>query len=96
MENNFNDCEKEFLEDLKIIDSYIPAGYALEIDRWWSCDDDLVPGWYVMKYSEIDKCAYPLNEYYFYTEPIITEAEAIEKEIDVEKCLDYYGCYYVG
>lgn len=95
MENNFNDYENKFLEDLKIIDSYIPAGYELEIDRWCG-DDDFIPGWYAMKYSEKDGCAYPLNEYYFYTEPIITEAEAIEKEIDVEKCLDYYGCYYVG
>ena len=42
MENNFNDYENKFLEDLKIIDSYIPAGYELEIDRWCGDDDFIV------------------------------------------------------
>ena len=83
----FNDAEKEFLEDLRTADSYVPSGYELEIDREWNC-------WYAMKYSKEYGCAYPLDEYS--SEPIITEAEALEKEVDVEKCLDYYGCYYVG
>lgn len=94
MINDFNDAEKEFLEDLRTADSYVPSGYELEIDREWSCEDDCVPGWYAMKYSEEYGCASPLDEYS--NEAIITESEALEKEIDVEKCLDYYGCYYVG
>lgn len=94
MVNDFNDAEKEFLEDLRTADSYVPSGYELEINRWWSCYNDTVPGWYAYKYSKEMGGSYPLEEYS--SEPIITEAEALKKEINVEKCLDYYGCYYVG
>lgn len=91
---NFNTKELEFLEDLRIADSYIPDGYELEINRWWSCYNGTVPGWYAYKYSKEMGASYPLEEYS--QEPIITENEALENGVDVEKCLDYYGCYYVG
>lgn len=90
----FNAKEKEFLEDLRIAESYVPDGWELEIDRQWGSEDDAVPGWYAMKYSKEWETALPLEEYSY--EPIITENEAIENNVDVEKCLEEYGCYYVG
>ena len=89
-----NEKEKEFIEDLHTADSYVPDGWELEIDRWWGDEDDSVPGWYAMKYSEERGEALLLEEYSH--EAIITENEAIENNIDVNKCIEAYGCYYVG
>ena len=90
----FNAKEKEFLEDLRTADSYVPYGWELEIDRWWGDEGDSVPGWYAMKYSEENGEALLLEEYSL--DPIITENEAIENNVDVNKCIRKYGCYYVG
>ena len=90
--DTFNTKEKELLEDLRTADSYVPSGWELEIHRWWGDEDDSIPGWYAMKYSEERGEAILLEEYS--TEPIITENEAIENNIDVDKCIEEYGCYY--
>ena len=90
----FNTNEKEFLEKLRIADSYVPDGYELEIDRWSNGENNSIPGWYAMKYSENYGSAELLEEYS--TEAIITDDEATINNIDVRKCIEKYGCYYTG
>lgn len=89
-----NAHEEEFMEKLRKADAYIPSDCELEIDYQYADPETCfkVDGWYAMKYD--GSSASLLEE--FSTKPIITNEEAEELGIDVEKCLDKYGCAYVG
>lgn len=98
MSNPLNENEQKFLELLKKANSFVPGDCELEIDyietnAGMSLQGD---GWYAMKYKE-GSGAYNLTEFQAYSnKPLITEDEANEQGIDVEKVINYYGCYYVG
>ncbi len=77
--------EKDFIEKLQTAEAYIPGDYDMEIDH-------IDGSWYVYKYSERYGEATPTD----FVEPIITDQEAMSRGIDVVKCLDEYGCYYVA
>ena len=80
-----NTNEEIFLEKLEEAEAYIPGGYDMEIDHVENC-------WFVMKYSEEHGEATETD----YPAPIITDEEAKAEGIDVVKCLEQYGCYYVA
>lgn len=89
-----NENEQKFIEKLKKAESYVPGNEDLEID-YMCADPDTdykIDGWYAMRYNGRE--AILLEEYS--TKPIITEEEADELGIDVEKCLAKYGCYVGG
>ena len=77
--------DKDFMEKLQTAKMYVPGGYDMEIDH-------IDGSWYVYKYSERYGEATPTD----LLEPIITNQEAKNRGIDVVKCLDEYGCYYVA
>ena len=77
--------EKDFIEKLQTAEAYVPGDYDMEIDH-------IDGNWYVCKYSERYGEATPTD----FVEPIITDQEAKDRGIDVVRCLNEYGCYYVA
>ena len=94
MGNPLNENEQKFIEKLQRAECYVPGDEDLEIDYIYADPDTIykIDGWYAMRYNGTE--AILLEEYS--TKPIITEEEADELGIDVEKCLNKYGCYIGG
>lgn len=82
----FNSNEKKFIEKINEAKRY--AKGELELDNF---DGE----WYAMDYREDFECAFPI-EAEQYDEPLITDEEAEEKDIDIIKCCDECGIFYVG
>ncbi|MBR6475396.1 MAG: hypothetical protein IKS98_08090 [Lachnospiraceae bacterium] len=86
------DFEVDFLQKLRDAEANIPSSYEMEIQHCFDIEDG-EDGWYVYKYSATNGEAVPDENY---PDPIITDKDAELLAIDVEKCLDKYGCLYVG
>lgn len=86
-----NANEKEFMEMLRDAEANISSDYEMEIDHF-NGEDDTPSGWWVYKYNEARGEAVIADD----PEPLITDEEAKAKRIDVVKCLNEYGCYYVA
>jgi hypothetical protein len=85
-----NENEKEFMERLRDVETNIYAPYEMEIEHYYNDDDSDLDGWYVCKYNgENGEVISDDND------PIITDVEAERLGIDVIKCLNEYGCYYM-
>lgn len=82
----FNDNENKFIAMLEKAKRYVKG--ELELD----CEDG---EWYAMDYREDFECAFPI-EAEPYDKPLITEEEAENKCIDIEKCCDECCIAYVG
>lgn len=80
-----NNNEKKFIEVINEAKRYVKG--ELELD----CVDGK---WFAMDYRENLECAFPIEAKQY--EPIITNEEAKEKSIDIIKCCDECGIYYVG
>jgi len=91
----FTEKEQVLIDRLKKAEVFVPSDWELEIDYLYDPGEDLKggAGWYAMRYKN-GIGAIALTEYS--NKPIITDEEAECLGIDVEKCLDKYGCYYVG
>lgn len=81
-----NNNEKKFIEILNEAKKYVKG--ELELD----CVDG---EWFAMDYREDFECALPINTTKL-NNPLITNKEAKRKGIDVVKCCDECGIYYVG
>jgi len=86
------DLEVDFLQKLRDTEAKIPSPYEMEIQHCFDIEDG-EDGWYVYKYSAANGEAVPAENC---PEPIITDKDAELLAIDVTKCLDKYGCLYVG
>ena len=82
----FNDNEKNFFDMLNKARMRVKG--ELELD--WQDGE-----WFAMDYREDLDEAFPI-ESEPYNKPIITDKEAEEKNIDIIKCCDECGVYYVG
>lgn len=82
----FNDNEKKFIDIINEAKRYVKG--ELELD----CVDG---EWYAMDYREELECAFPI-ESKIYNNLLITSKEAERKGIDVIKCCDECGIFYVG
>lgn len=82
----FNDNENEFIATLENAKRYVKG--ELELD----CVDG---EWYAMDYRENFESAFPI-EVEPYNKPLITEEEAENNCIDIEKCCDECCIAYVG
>lgn len=81
-----NNNEKKFIEVINEAKRYVKG--ELELD----CVDGK---WFAMDYRENLEGAFPI-EAKQYNEPIITNEEAKEKSIDIIKCCNECGIFYVG
>ena len=88
-----NKYEKKFMEDLRNAEANIYSPYEMEIDHCYDEDNPDLDGWYVYKYNEERGEAIPDDNCY---DPIITDADAERLDVDVIRCLNKYGCYYVA
>ena len=86
-----NANEKEFMDMLRNAEANISSDYDMELEHF-NGGDDTPSGWWVYKYSEARGEAVIAND----PEPLITDEEAKQKNINVLKCLQKYGCYYVA
>ena len=86
------DFEVDFLQKLRGAEANISSPYEMEIQHCFDIEDG-EDGWYVYKYSAVNCEAVPDENH---PDPIITDKDADLLAIDVEKCLDKYGCLYVG
>ena len=77
-----NNHEKNFIENINEAKRYIKG--ELELDR---IDGE----WFAMDYREELECAFPIEGF-----PLITDEEAERKGINIIKCCDECGIYYVG
>ena len=83
--DDFNKRELELIEDIQAAESYVSGDNDLEMDSY----ND---GWYACEYNGDE--SRPLDE--FSTEPLITEEEIKEENVDIYKVLDYCNIYYCG
>lgn len=81
----FNDNEKRFIDMLNNAKKYVKG--ELELD--WEDGE-----WFAMDYREDLDGAFPIK-IKPYDKPIITDEEADNKQIDIVKCCDECGVYYV-
>ena len=86
MFHNFNDNEKNFINKLENAKKYVKGELELDLEAG---------EWYAMDYREDFESAFPI-EVEPYNKPLITEEEAENKCIDIEKCCDECGISYVG
>lgn len=82
----FNNNEKKFIDVINEAKKYVEG--ELELD----CFDGK---WFPMDYREALEGAFSI-EAKQYDKPLITEEEAEEKGIDVIKCCNECGVYYVA
>ena len=82
---NFNKNEEEFIETLEKAKEYVKG--ELELD----CEDGK---WYAADYRRDSGYAYNI-ETSPYDEPLITDEEAKEKNINIIDCCDYCDVAYV-
>lgn len=81
-----NKKEKLFVETVQKARMYVKG--ELELDY----EDG---NWYVLDYREYLECAVPIETEPF-DKPIITDVEAKKKGINIIKCCETFGFYYVG
>jgi hypothetical protein len=91
-EVSLTDFEVDFLQKLRDAEANISSPYEMEIQHCFDIEDG-EDGWYVYKYSATNCEAVPDENC---PDPIITDKDAELLAIDVIKCLDKYGCLYVG
>lgn len=84
--NKLNDNEKQFVKMLDDAWKYVKG--ELELDNFEG-------KWYAMDYRAEFECAFHI-EAKPYDDPLITDEEAKENCIDIEKCCDYCNAYIVG
>lgn len=82
----FNDNEKKFIAMLEKAKAYVNGELEL------NCNDG---EWYAMDYRENWECAVPI-EVKPYDKPLITDENAEENNINIVKCCEACGIYYVG
>jgi len=81
----FNENELQFIERIEEAKRYVKG--ELELDHWSD-------GWFAMDYREEFNQALSIDTKK-YDKPIITDNDAENKKIDVVKCCEYCGIYYV-
>lgn len=89
MKKELNANEQEFVKNIKDLTNCVPEGYELEMEHFPG-GDDCPAGWYAYKYSETYGEATPMDDY---NEPIITDNEADERQVDVVKCCNVANVY---
>lgn len=90
----FTEKEQVLIDRVQRAEAFVPSDWDLEIDYLYEPGEELRgEGWYAMRYLS-GFGAVVLTEYS--NKPIITEEEAERLGIDVEDCLNRYGCYVVG
>lgn len=83
--NIFNDNEKKFIDILEEAKGYVKG--ELELD----CEDG---EWYARDYRKDFEYAFSIEKEP-YDNPLITDEEAKEKDINIIKCCDYCDIAYV-
>ena len=83
----FNDNEKKFIDLINEAKRYVKG--ELELD----CEDG---EWYAMDYREDWGCAAPIEAEHYDEQPLITNEEAEKRSINIIKCCEACGIYYVG
>lgn len=78
---------EDFIKELKKAKQYCKGTLELDLNDWGE--------WKVLDYIEEFEAAMPIV-HCDYDEPIITEDIANDNNIDVRKCCDIVGAYYVG
>lgn len=80
----FNPFELEFIERIEEARRYVIG--ELELDHFDG-------GWYAMDYREEFGQAFDIKRY---SDHFITDDDVKNQRIDVVKCCEYCGIYYVG
>lgn len=78
MKTRFNKRERKLIEDIKSAEQYVSENCELEMDFW----ND---GWYAYEYNGDESKS--MDD--FSTEPLITESEIQEENVDVYAVFDY-------
>lgn len=95
--SDFNKRERQLISLILTAKTNVDDGWELEIDHMDGDEGYYVkePGWYAMQYSEKKGYADSINNEWD-EDPLITDDEIREHNVDIHKVLERIGCYWCG